>query len=132
MNDIERIRASLHHALADGHPQEEILRLSRCLDAMIVAACASNTNAVRDPSPHNRGETKAPAPRRVEPPPPASSKARVPAVKHAEHGLFHDFQVMRKACGRRRSAAMAQLPERLAMNRSMRTRASRMLSMDVA
>lgn len=60
MNDIERIRASLHHALADGHPQEEILRLSRCLDAMIVAGMRVKYNAVRDPSPTMRGEKKAP------------------------------------------------------------------------
>lgn len=42
MNEIETIRIRLHHALADGRPQEEILQVSRCLDAMIVAGMRAN------------------------------------------------------------------------------------------
>ena len=58
MNDIERIRASLHHALANGHPQEEILDISRSLDTMIVAGMRSRLDSAHAPAQSWHGTTR--------------------------------------------------------------------------
>ena len=53
MDELEQIRTRLHTALITGRPFDEVLAVSRCLDAMIVAGmradkakshhCTSNT-----------------------------------------------------------------------------------------
>lgn len=37
MEELEQIRTRLHTALITGRPFDEVLQVSRCLDAMIVA-----------------------------------------------------------------------------------------------
>lgn len=49
MNELEQIRTQLHLALEAGRPREEILRVSRHLDRMIVAGMKSTLDKTQPP-----------------------------------------------------------------------------------